>query len=106
MYGCVCGCVCDCVCMCVWLCVCGQGWTKAYEFSFGDLRAGVNILEGLLEQVRRSTPLLSTCPPICVGIKWSLWIDPQMLRVYVHAPPPSRAPCLTLGLSLGSLCTA
>ena len=28
-----------------------QGWTKAYEFSFGDLRAGVNILEGLLEQV-------------------------------------------------------
>ncbi len=102
---CVCGCVCvrDCVymCMCVygcvgmcmcgfvWLCVCGQGWTKAYEFSFGDLRAGVNILEGLLEQVRRSTPLWSTCPPICVGTKWSLWIDPQMLRVYVPAPTQS-----------------
>ena len=27
-----------------------QGWTKAYEFSFGDLRAGVSLIEALLEQ--------------------------------------------------------
>ena len=27
-----------------------QGWTKAYEFSFGDLRAGVSVIDALLEQ--------------------------------------------------------
>jgi hypothetical protein len=49
-----------------------QGWTKAYEFSFGDLRAGVNVLEvravpsvPQLRRVRAPTPPVVFCRPYC-----------------------------------------
>ena len=28
-----------------------QGWTKAYEFSLADLRAGATMIDSLLQQV-------------------------------------------------------
>lgn len=31
-----------------------QGWTKAYEFSMGDLRAGSSVVDALLEQMGSS----------------------------------------------------